>query len=30
MLSLVMAMTGGKQPLEDLAGDGVDILRSRP
>jgi len=29
MLSLLMAMTGRKAPLEDLAGDGVAVLRSR-
>jgi uncharacterized protein (TIGR03083 family) len=29
ILSLVMAMTGRKQPLDDLTGDGVAILRSR-
>jgi uncharacterized protein (TIGR03083 family) len=30
ILSLVMAMTGRKQPLDDLTGDGVATLRSRP
>ena len=30
VLSLVMAMTGRKQPLDDLTGDGVATLRSRP
>jgi uncharacterized protein (TIGR03083 family) len=29
LLSLVMAMTGRKQPLDELAGDGVATLRSR-
>ena len=29
ILSLVMAMTGRKRPLDDLAGDGVATLRSR-
>jgi uncharacterized protein (TIGR03083 family) len=29
ILSLVMAMTGRKEPLEDLTGDGVATLRSR-
>jgi uncharacterized protein (TIGR03083 family) len=29
ILSLVMAMTGRKQPLDDLTGDGVATLRSR-
>ena len=29
ILSLVMAMTGRKEPLDDLSGDGVAILRSR-
>ena len=29
ILSLVMAMTGRKQPLDDHTGDGVDTLRSR-
>ena len=28
-LSLVMAMTGRKTPLDDLTGDGVATLRSR-
>jgi len=30
ILSLVMAMTGRKEPLDDLAGDGVATLRSQP
>ena len=30
ILSLVMAMTGRKEPLDDLTGDGVATLRSRP
>jgi uncharacterized protein (TIGR03083 family) len=30
MLSLVMAMTGRQPALEDLSGDGVAVLRSRP
>lgn len=30
MLSLVMAMTGRKAPTDDLTGDGVATLRSRP
>ena len=30
ILSLVMAMTGRKAPLDDLTGDGVATLRSRP
>ena len=29
ILSLVMAMTGRKEPLDDLTGDGVETLRSR-
>jgi hypothetical protein len=29
ILSLVMAMTGRKQPLDDLTGDGLATLRSR-
>jgi len=29
ILSLVMAMTGRKAPLDDLTGDGVATLRSR-
>jgi uncharacterized protein (TIGR03083 family) len=29
ILSLVMAMTGRKEPLDDLTGDGVATLRSR-
>jgi uncharacterized protein (TIGR03083 family) len=30
ILSLVLAMTGRKAPLEDLEGDGVAELRTRP
>ena len=30
MLSLLMAMTGRKPVLQDLAGDGVATLRERP
>lgn len=30
IMSLVMAMTGRKAPLDDLSGEGVSILRSRP
>ena len=30
VLALVVAMTGRKAALDDLAGEGVDILRSRP
>lgn len=30
VLSLVLAMTGRKPALDDLAGDGVETLRSRP
>jgi len=30
MLSILMAMTGRKEPLDDLQGDGVATLRSRP
>jgi uncharacterized protein (TIGR03083 family) len=30
ILSLVMAMTGRKEPLDDLTGDGVATLRSQP
>src|SRR5262249_42736675 len=30
ILSLIMAMTGRKEALEDLTGDGVATLRSRP
>jgi uncharacterized protein (TIGR03083 family) len=30
MLSILMAMTGRKAPLDDLQGDGVATLRSRP
>jgi uncharacterized protein (TIGR03083 family) len=30
ILSLVMTMTGRKEPLDDLTGDGVPTLRSRP
>jgi uncharacterized protein (TIGR03083 family) len=29
MLSLLLAMTGRQAPLQDLSGDGVEILRSR-
>ena len=29
ILSLVMVMTGRKEPLDDLTGDGVATLRSR-
>ena len=29
ILSLVMVMTGRKEPLDDLSGDGVGTLRSR-
>jgi len=29
ILSLVMAMTGRKEPIDDLTGDGVATLRSR-
>jgi Mycothiol maleylpyruvate isomerase N-terminal domain len=30
ILSLVMAMTGRKEPIADLTGEGVATLRSRP
>jgi uncharacterized protein (TIGR03083 family) len=30
MIALVMAMTGRKPALDDLGGEGVDVLRSRP
>jgi hypothetical protein len=30
ILSLVLAMTGRKGALDDLAGDGVALLRARP
>ncbi len=30
MAALVMAMTGRKEPLDDLSGDGVAVLRARP
>jgi uncharacterized protein (TIGR03083 family) len=30
LLALVMAMTGRKTALDDLTGDGIDVLRSRP